>query len=217
MAYLKRISSPKTWVTPRKGTKYLTRPYPGKIAKLAMPLNLVLRDLLQLVSTRKEVKILLNQREVLVNGKAIKTEKFPVGILDVVSIPRIKKNYQLFVNEKKKFGFKEVKEDAIKAQVSKVIGKTTLKKKKMQLNLFNGRNILSEDAGIKVNDSVKVDINKNKILKHLPIKTGSKVYIIGGTHLGNTGVANKVTDSNVNIKIGNKSFEIKMKNVYVME
>ncbi len=215
MSYQKRISSPRTWVTPRKGTKYLTRPYPGKIKDLSMPLNLVIRDLLKLATTRKEVKIMLNQKEILVNGKIVNIEKFPVGILDIVSFPKIKKHYKILVNDKKKFDAEEVKDT--KTQAYKVIGKTSLKKNKVQLNLFNGRNVLSEDKKIKVNDSVEVNFVDGKIVKHLPMKEGSQVYIVGGSHLGNNGTVQKITDQNANVKIGKNIFEIKMRNVYVLD
>jgi len=214
MSYLKRIASPRTWVTPRKGTKYLTSPYPGKLRELSMPLNLVIRDLLKLASTRKEVKIMLNQKDVLINGRVVNNEKFPVGILDIVTIPKIKKSYNIYINEKKKFDAEEMKENT-KSQVYKVVNKTVLPKNKVQLNLFNGRNVLHEDKKVKVNDSVVLDLEKGKILKHLPIKEGAKVYVIGGTHLGSNGVVNKIKDNEVNVKIGSNSFDLKVRNVYV--
>lgn len=211
------MSSPRTWITKRKGTKYLTRPYPGKLRDLSMPLNLVIRDLLKIVDLRKEVKIMLHQKDILVDGKLINTEKFPVGIFDIVSLPKIKKNYQIFINEKKRFDAREIKESEIANKPYKVIGKTTLKNGKSQLNLFNGRNVLSEDGKIKVNDSVIIDLKSGKIKDHLPIKSGSKAYIIGGTHLGNNGVIEKVSGHNVKIKLGDSSFELQMKNIYVVK
>lgn len=217
MSYLKRISSPRTWITKRKGTKYLTSPYPGKLSDLSMPLNLVIRDLLKIVDLRKEVKIMLHQKEILVDGKLVNTEKFPVGIFEIVSLPKIKKNYQIFINEKKRFDAREVKDSEIDSKSCKVIGKTSIGKGKIQLNLFNGRNVLSEDKNIKVNDSVIIDLKSGKLKDHLPIKAGSKVYIVGGTHLGSNGVVEKVSEHKVNVKLGDSSFELQMKNVYVVK
>ena len=145
MSYLKRVASPRTWITARKGTKYLTMPYPGKLRELSMPINLVIRDLLKIAYIRKEVKIMLHQKEILVDGKVINTEKFPVRIFDVVSLPKIKKIFQVFINEKKRFDAREIKDSEAGVKAYKVIDKTTLKGNKNQLNLFNGRNVLSED------------------------------------------------------------------------
>jgi len=217
MSYQKRISSPRTWVTPRKGTKYLTQPYPGKRRDLSMPLNLVIRDLLHIASIRREVKIMLNQKDVLVDGKVIGTEKFPIGIFDIVSIPRIKKNWRIFINEKKRFAAEEIKDSEIESKAYKVTGKKVLGGNKTQLNLFNGRNVLLDNKDIKVNDSVVIELKSGKVTKHLPMKEKSKVYIVGGTHLGNMGVIEKLTGQTAKVKLGDKSFEIKLENVYVKE
>lgn len=218
MSHVKRKSAPRTWVVPRKGTKYLTSPYPGKSAELSMPLNLILRDVLKLSNNRKESRMLLNDGNVLVNGKAVKTEKFSVGLFDVVSIPKAGKNYRAMINEKKKFDIEEVKDSETKNKVYKVIGKTSLNGKKLQVNLFDGRNILSDEKEkMSINDSVLIDLESGKIVKYLPLKEGAKAYIFGGTHLGQTGIVGKVADKkSVVVKIKNKEYSIRPQNVYVV-
>ena len=70
---------------------------------------------------------------------------------------------------------------------------------------------------INVNDSVIVDLKTGKINEHLPLKTGSKVYIVGGSHLGSRGTVEKVNENNIKVRLGDKSFELKVKSVHVVK
>ena len=214
MSHEKRLSSPRTWPIPRKGTKYLTRQYPGKIADLSMPLNLIIRDVLKLAHIRKEVKIMIHNREILINGKFAAKEKCSVGLFDVVSIPKIKKSYRLSLNDKMKLETEEVSDAEAKQKVCKIIGKTVLKGNKLQLNFLNGGNALS-DAKASMEDSVMIEMSSGKILKHLPMKEGAKALIIGGKHMGQKGTVDRINDKEAVMRIGKESFNIKLRNVYV--
>ncbi len=216
MSHLKRLASPKTWPIPRKGTKYLTSPKPGKVSSLSMPVALMIRDLLKLSSSRRETRIMLHNKEVLVNGKVVGDTKAPVGLFDVISLPKIKKNYRVTLNDKRKIELEEIKESEAKSKACKVIGKTTLKGNKVQVNLLNGDNVLS-DAKVKTNDSLVLDLNKRTVLKHLAFKEGANALIIGGKHLGQRAVIEKVDKNEATLKVGKESFPIKPRNVYVIE
>ena len=215
MAHVKRLSSPKTWPVPRKGTKYLTSPMPGRIKALSVTLTMALRDILGLASTSKEVRSMIHGKEVLVNGENAKSYKDPIGVFDVLGIPKIGKNYVVVIGEDRKIGLEEFKGSG-KTTVRKVVGKTSLKGGKTQLNLFDSWNILS-DMKVKVNDSVVLDVKKKQIIKHLPFKEGAKVHVIGGTHQGYKGVVDKVSEGQAEVKIGDKVFQIKKENLYISE
>ena len=216
MSHLKRIASPKSWIIPRKGTKYLLIPYPGKALEISMPLGMIIRDLLQLTHKKKETRAFLKNKEIMVDGKVIEEEKFPVSIFDTIAIPSLKKFYRVSINSRGKFELNEIKENEISSKILKVIGKTSLKKGKIQLNLFNGRNMLS-DKSVKVNDSLLVDLEKNSIIKHIPLKEGCEIYILGGKHLGEKGTIKSMKENNAQVNIGGKAFEIQLKNVYVLK
>jgi small subunit ribosomal protein S4e len=214
MSHEKRLSSPRTWPISRKGTKYLTRQYPGKLADLSMPLNLIIRDVLKLAHIRKEVKIMIHNKEIFVNGKLAPKEKTSVGLFDVVSMPKIKKNYRLSLNDKMKLETEEVSDAEAKLKACKVIGKTMLKGNKLQLNFLNGGNALS-DLKANIEDSVIIEMSNGKIVKHLPMKEGAKALILGGKHMGQRGTVDKIEDKEAVMKIGKESFNIKLRNVYV--
>lgn len=214
MAHLKRIASPKNWTIPKKGTKYVLRAYPGK--EMSMPLGMIIRDLLKLTKIRKETRAFLRGKEIMVDGKIIEEEKFPVGLFDTISLTTLGKSYRVFVNSNGRFDVQEIKESEINQKVYKVMGKTSLKGGKIQLNLFNGRNVLS-DKNVNVNDSVVVDLKKNSILKHLPMKDGANVYVLGGKHMGTTGKVEKVAEGYAEVSIEKESYDIPLDKLYVLE
>ncbi len=215
MAHLKRIASPKSWIIPKKGTKYVLKAYPGKKDEISMPVGMLIRDLLKLTSIKKETRAFLKGKGLMIDGKVIEEEKFPVSIFDTIALPNLKKFYRVIINDKGKFELMDIKESEINQKVYKVLNKTSLRQGKTQLNLFNGRNIIS-DKKISVNDSVLVDLQKNSITKHLPLKEGARVYILGGKHLGTFGAIEKLGE-NAKVKIGSGLFEIPLDKIYVLE
>jgi len=173
---------------------------------------LVLRDMLDFAKTAKEVKKILNAREVLVNGKVVKDKSFPIYLLDVICFPRIKKYFRLLLKGKK-FTLEEINEKESNIKPYRVIGKKILKKSKMQLNLSYGRNFLitkQQAKEIKVGDCVLVDFRENRIIKHLPLKKGVKVLIVGGKHIGETGNIVDILEESDLIIIKTEKEEVKV-------
>jgi len=214
MSHLKRISIEKSWPLPRKGTKYMLKAYPGKISGLSIPLGIALRDVLKIANTRKEVKALLHDKEISIDGKTITEEKFPVGIMDILAIKKLNKHFLVTLNESGKIMFEETNEKDSQLKICKVIGKKTIKNGVQQINCIDGRNFISKEK-IAINDSLAIDLKTNKIAKILPLKVGADVMITGGEHIGEKG---KVSEKNEKIKvhIKNKNFEIHLRNIYVI-
>jgi small subunit ribosomal protein S4e len=216
MAHLKRQAVPKNWPVPRKGTTYLVKPRIGK--EYGIPVLVVLRDLLKVAKTKKEVKKALNQRFILVNGKEVRDEKKSILLFDTLSLIPSKKHYRLNLSKAGKFKLEEIKETETKNKVAKVINKKILKGKKVQINLSDGRNFLS-DIKCNINDSVLIDLEKKKVEKCLPLKSKSKVVVFQGKHAGEVGIIEKVDEERKMVKISEKEKSIKVliKQVIVKE
>jgi len=77
--HLKRYFAPKTWKIKRKGIKYITKPSPGshKI-NMAMPLNVILRDILDYADSNREIRFILEKKNIEIDGIRRKDYKFPV-------------------------------------------------------------------------------------------------------------------------------------------
>ncbi len=190
MSHQKRISSSKRTLLARKGTTFVSCQSPGPHRKAeSMPLNVVIRDILNLVETGREVKKSLNAGLILVNGVARTDHRFPIGFLDEISFTTSKDRYIVVYNTLGKLELKKQEKDHPKAM--KVIGKKTLQKGKTQVNLHTGKNILLDKTkDYTVGDSLIVD--KNKVVKHLKFEKGAKVFLTSGKHVGHNGVIEEI-------------------------
>ncbi|MCS7122145.1 MAG: 30S ribosomal protein S4e [Archaeoglobaceae archaeon] len=181
----KRLSAPKTYKIPRKGFKWVVKSSPGPHNKEAVPLLLIVRDLLKLADTAREARRIIGAGEVLVDRVPRKDYKFPVGLFDVISIPKINKNYRILFDGKGRYVPKEIGDPEVK--LYKIVNKTMVKGGKIQLNLFDGTNILAS-RDFKTKDSVLLKIPEKKILDHLKFEEGALVMIVGGNHAGRIGI-----------------------------
>ncbi len=186
----KRIAAPRSWKIERKTSYWAVNPKPGPHPKdRSMPLLLVVRDMLKLADNSREAKQILNEGNVIVNGKVRKDHKFPVGVFDILSIPLIKAHYLVLLDKQDRLSLVGIAEDAASTKLCRVNGKSMLKEGAIQLNLHDGRNILPGESGteIKTHDSLMISIPGNEVVQHFPYKKGSKVVIIGGKHSAQTG------------------------------
>ena len=195
MAHLKRLRPPKTWqIQQRKERTFIARPLPGphKLRE-ATTLNYVLIDLLQYAKTAREAQFILNSGKVVVNSKVRKTLRFPVGVVDIVSILEENKVYRLVYDKFNKFSLAPVNHKEAAFLLCKIVNKTVLNSKKIQLNFHNGRNLLVDSNAYKVSDSVL--LNANKIEKHLKFEPGARVYLTAGKSKGKIGTLEKTEKS----------------------
>lgn len=178
-----RNEMPNSWPIARKGTKYFSMS--SHANRKGIPVAIVLRDILKIVKTMKEARYLLLNKEVKINGKARKEEKFPINLFDILTIEKLNKNYELVIDGKK-VKFKEISaKDATKKTV-KIIGKVLLTKNKMQINLADGSNYIMKEQ-FAVGDSVIINLKENKIEKIIALKDGAKVFVMSGKHSGKQG------------------------------
>jgi small subunit ribosomal protein S4e len=180
----KRLSAPKTYKIPRKVYKWVVKPSPGPHNKNAVPLLIVVRDYLQLADTAREARRIIANGEILVDGVPRKDYKFPVGLFDVIKIPKLNKSYRIVFDEKGRYVPIEIEDDNLK--LYKIVNKTMIKGGRIQLNLFDGTNILGDNS-YKTKDSILVEIPEKKIVDRLPFEIGALVMITGGTHAGEIG------------------------------
>jgi small subunit ribosomal protein S4e len=204
MKHLKRRKIPKNWPIPKKGTKYIIKPNFG--LNKGLPLLIALRDVLKVAKNRKEVKKAIHEKNILINGKPVKDEKDNMQLFDKITLVPSKKNYELVLSSNGKFSVEETKSD-INEKVAKIIDKKILKGKKVQLNLSDGRNFIS-DTKCKVNDSVVVDLKNKKISKCLPLKEGANILVIAGKHTGEKGKIRKLKTERKMISFKNEGKDV---------
>jgi len=159
---------------------------------MGMPLGVVLRDILRLASTMNEIKKLLHAKEVFVDGKRRRDHHLIIGLFDVLSIPILKKSYRLLLDRKGRVVVEEIgseKESLLKP--CKVVGKTILSKGRLQYNLHDGKNIIS-DKKAKVGDTLLLVFPKMDVKEVLSLQEGSIVFLSRGKHHGDVGTLKKI-------------------------
>jgi len=181
--YQKRLSMPKTWNIRRKTHKWAVKASPGPHSGLkSIPLLLVIRDVMKLANSSREVRKILHDGNILVDGVVRRDYKFPVGVFDVITIPKIDLSYRVFLDGKQRLSLVKIGDPEVK--LCKITGKTIIKGGNIQLNLHDGSNVVSDEYSYHPSDSVIISLPERKILKHLTYKPGSLALIIGGAHSG---------------------------------
>lgn len=172
---------------------------------------------MKVAQNRREVKKAIHKRDLLISGKPVNDERKSLELHDVLTIVPSKKNYRIVLSEKGKYDVEEINEKDSKEKVSKVIGKKSLKGKKTQINLSDGRNYLS-DVQCSVGDSVLVDLSNRKITKVFPIKEKSEVLITWGKHAGTKGKITKIDKKQKMVEVNSKEkkFRALIKQIMVL-
>ncbi len=214
--HLKRQKVPKNWPVHRKGTTFVVRPK-SNIEK-GIPILVILRDILGIAQNRREVKKAIHEKNILLNNKPVTDERNAALLFDIIAIVPSKKYYRLEISDKGKFKVEEINKQESLKKTAKIIGKKALKGRKMQLNLSDGRNILS-NIKCKVNDSVLVDLQNKKVEKCLPLVEKSKVLIFEGKHAGEKGVVNRIDEKRrmVELTINKNKVNVLIKQLMVIE
>jgi len=184
--HLKRLNAPDSWHIAKKTNKFITKTAPGPHNANAMPIAVWLRDHMQYARNMKEVKQILGQKDVIINGKPCRDPKMGIGIFDIIAMPKINKYYRILRDRKGRHVSVEIDAEAAKSRLCKVRNKTIIPGGKVQLNLRYGANIIADNT-YKSNDSVVISLipeERFKIIDHFPFAVGNMAMIIGGKHSG---------------------------------
>jgi len=187
--HLKRYFSPKSWKIKRKGIVFITKPSPGTHGiKMALPLNVVLRDILDYAETNREVKFMLRNKDIRVDGRRKRDYSFPLGLFDVLSLNDINEYFRAVLNKKGFISLVRVSKDESNLKLCKIVGKTAVKGK-TQLNLNDGRNLTVEKSNFVVGDSLLMDLSAKtaKIKGHIKLAKDTLILLTGGKRIGQIG------------------------------
>ncbi len=191
--HLKRLAAPKTWNIGRKETKFIARPATsGHSMELSISLNVFMKEMTGFAKTTKEVKAILQNKKLLVDGRRRKDHRFAVGFLDAIELEELGEAYRMSIDKKGQLISIPISVKEAGTKVCKIIKKTVTKGKRMQINLNDGKNLFIDGKeNYKVTDSLVLDVKNNKIVDHLPFGKNMTVLLLQGK---NKGLLGKITD-----------------------
>jgi len=187
--HLKRLAAPSSWMLDKLSGTYAPRPSPGPHRlRESLPLTVFLRNRLKYALTGREVTSIVNQRLIKVDGKVRTDTHYPAGFMDVLSIEKSGEYFRLLYDVKGRFTIHRITPEEAAYKLLKVRRVALGAKGVPYIVTHDGRTIRYPDPLIRVNDTVKFDLESGKITDYVKFDTGNVVAITGGRNMGRSGV-----------------------------
>jgi len=221
--HLKRMFAPKHWMLDKLKGRWAPKPSAGphKLRE-SMPLIVMLRERLKYALTYREVKMIVMQRLIKVDGKVRTDMFFPAGFMDVVQIEKTKENFRILYDTKGRFALHKIVKEEASYKLAKVKKIHRGPKGIPYAVTHDGRTLRYPDPDVKVNDCVRIDLATGKMLDHIKFEVGNTVMVSGGHSIGRVGVIMNLERHpgsfeivHVKDSVGH-TFATRLQNVYVI-
>ena len=153
-----------------------------------MPLIVLLRNRLKYALTYNEVKLIVMQRLIKVDGKVRTDMRFPAGFMDVVSLEKTNQHFRLLYDIRGRFQVHRIGADEAKFKLCRVKSLNMGQKGIPYIVTHDGRTIRYPDPLIKMHDVVKLDLETGKTTEVIKFETGNLAMVNGGKNTGRIGV-----------------------------
>ena len=195
--HMMRLAAPKTWPIKRRGSTFITKQNAGPHSlELSIPLDILLKEMLGVAKNTREAKKLLNSNDVSIDCRQRRDKRFPVGIFDTLQFSNSNEYFRVSLSKKGKISLVRIKKEESSIKPAKIVGKKMIKGK-MQLNLYDGKNILVSSNSYKVGDTLLISLPEQKIIKHLKFDKNSAIFLTGGKHIGETGTVDDIIQNKI--------------------
>lgn len=201
--HLKRLNAPKHWMLDKLSGVQAPRPSTGphKLRE-CIPLLILLRNRLKYGLTRRECLMIVMDRKIQVDGKVRTDVNYPAGFMDVITIEKTNEFFRLLYDVKGRFVLHRITKENSKFKLCRVkryskgkpsaIGRNPLQTKQAgavpYIVTHDGRTIRYPDPHIRVNDTVKINLENGKIEAYTKFAVGNIAMVTGGHNLGRVGV-----------------------------
>lgn len=211
---LKRQMAPLFWSITRKDKRFVVTVKPGPHSKhYSIPLAVLLRDTLKIVSSLREAKSAIYTGKVMVDGITRKSLHHGVGLMDVIQLENVQEIYRMVPLDGTILKPIKINDSEKSKKICKVTSKTTIRKGKTQIGFHDGRTLISDEE-VKAGDSVIMEIPKQKILDTIKLEKGVLALVIRGINAGQLGTVQEIKEGTfvlprmASIKIGERTIEI---------
>jgi small subunit ribosomal protein S4e len=186
---MKRLQAPKHWMLDKLSGVFAPRPSAGphKLRE-CLPTVVFLRNRLKYALTFVEATKICAQRLIKIDGKVRTDTTYPAGFMDVISIEKTNEFFRLIYDIKGRFNVHRITKEEAKYKLCKVRKTLVGPKGVPMIVTHDGRTIRYPDPHIKVNDTIRYDIESGKIEDYIKFDSGNLVMITGGHNLGRVGI-----------------------------
>jgi small subunit ribosomal protein S4e len=219
----KRLNAPSHWMLDKLGGIYAPKPSAGPHkSRRSLPLMIILRNRLKYALNGQEVKAILMQRLIKIDGKTRTDNTYPVGFQDVIEIQGTEEYFRLMVDTKGRPHLHKITKEEATYKLCRV-------KKVMRGNkgipfvvTHDGRSIRYPEPEIRAHDSLILDIKTQKIMDFIKFEIGNISIITNGNNAGRIGLIThqeKHPGSNTIVTIRDstgKDFATPKENVFVI-
>jgi small subunit ribosomal protein S4e len=187
--HLKRLYAPKAWMLDKLSGVFAPKPSPGphKLRE-SLPTIIFLRNRLKYALTYTEAKKICAQRLIKIDGKVRTDMCYPAGFMDVITIEKTNEFFRLIYDVKGRFAVHRITKEEAKYKLCKVKKVLVAPKGVPMIITHDGRTIRYPDPHVKVNDTIRLDLETQKIEDYVKFDSGNLVMITGGHNLGRVGV-----------------------------
>lgn len=192
--HLKRIAAPKSWMLDKTGGNFAPRSSQGphKLRE-SIPLTLVLRRRLRYALTAREARVILMDNKqtdanIKIDGKIRRDEKFPTGLMDVISIEKTGENFRVLYDVKGRFVLRSITSEEAKFKLARVKAKQVGPNKVPYIVTHDARTIRFAHPEIDVNDTVKIDLATGTVVDFTKFETGNVALVTSGNNVGRVGL-----------------------------
>lgn len=175
---------------------YAPRPRTGphKLRE-CLPLQIVLRNRLKYALTGRECDLILHDKDnsVKIDNKVRTDKKFPVGLMDVLTIDKTGDKYRMLYDIKGRFTLVKLKQKESEFKLCKVKRREMGPNRIPYIVTHDARTIRFPAPGISVNDTIKLNLQDNTVEDHVKLEIGNNVLVTGGANRGRVGVIHNRT------------------------
>ena len=223
--HYKRIRLPRLLpISARKSPKWMLSPTAGPHPKKrSIALGSLLRDVLKIGDDLRECKRVLSSGNVLVDGKIVRNIRRPIGIMDIVSLPKEGRAWRLQIVKGRLLPSELASGSAAaKFKLCKVVKKTTVPGGKISITTHDGRTMLA-DNNVKVGSTLKLSIPSMKISGQIPLAPGARCLITEGKHSGELAILESIIertgsmDPEARMRAGSEAFVTLTKYVFAVD
>jgi small subunit ribosomal protein S4e len=192
---VKRQRAPSFWKIRRKQGRFVVRARPGPHQKaVCYPLGILIRDVLRVAQSMDEVKRMLNDGKVSVDGVVRRSIGWPVGLMDIIELIPLSQAFRLVPKDRNLLVPVLLSKQTEKSlKLLRVTLRKTIKGRETQYGFHDGKTLIANEQ-YSVGDSCLIDLSNKEVKSHMKLEKGSIVLVTKGENAGAIGKIEEIRE-----------------------